>query len=441
MRRQLLCLFVGLLLIPLPLFYSLASNGPQTTIRHLVVQSSINPVTAGFIVEQIATANRLEELAILVQIDTPGGLDTAMRMIIQAELQSDRPVIVYVAPSGARAASAGALITIAADFAVMAPGTNIGAAHPVAIGGGDQQSETMQGKVVNDAVAYIKSLAEQRGRNVEWAEKAVRDSASIPAQEALKLGVIDLVAENIEALLSGLDGKTYRRNGEKLIFTAVQAEIVTVEMNWRQKILDTISNPTVAYMLLMLGMLGIFFEISQPGVILPGVVGAIALLLAFFALQTMPVNYVGVLLILLALVLFILEVKVMSYGMLTVGGIAAMSIGSLMLIDSSEPYLQISKAVIAASVLTSSGFFLLATWMVFRTQKRPVVSGLEGMIGEIGQAASQIDGSGKVFVHGEYWQAESAEPIADGEEIEVIGIGKHMHLIVRPYRNVVPTTS
>ncbi len=433
-RRQLLHIFAGLLLTLLPLFSLLASPGPQTTIRHLVVQSSINPVTAGFIVEQITTANELEELAVLIQIDTPGGLDTAMRMIIQAELQSVRPVIVYVAPSGARSASAGALITIAADFAVMAPGTNIGAAHPVAIGGGDQQSETMQDKVVNDAVAYIRSLAEQRERNVEWAEQAVRNSASISAQEALKLGVIDLVAENVEALLKGLDGKTYQRNGKALVFNTDQAKLVSVEMNWRQKILNTISNPTVAYMLLMLGMLGIFFEISQPGVILPGVVGAIALLLAFFALQTLPVNYVGVLLILLALMLFILEVKVMSYGMLTVGGIVAMAIGSLILIDSSEPYLQISKAVIAASVLTSSGFFLLATWLVFRTQKRPVLSGLEGMIGEIGQAASPIDGSGKVFVHGEYWQAESNEPVAEGDEIEVIGIGKHMHLLIRSYR-------
>ena len=426
-------MIIGLLLCPIPLL-ALATNEPQTTIRQLVVQSSINPVTANFIVEQIEAANRLDEKAILLQIDTPGGLDSAMRMIIQAELQSERPVIVYVSPSGARAASAGVLITMAADFAVMAPGTNIGAAHPVSIGGGDQLNKTMQDKVTNDAVAYIRSLAQKRGRNVEWAEKAVRDSASISAEEALKLRVIDLVAENTEALLKNLDGKSYQRNGKPLIFTSSHTVLKTVEMNWRQKILDAISNPTIAYMLLMLGMLGIFFEISQPGVILPGVVGSIALLLAFFALQALPVNYVGILLILLALVLFILEVKVMSYGMLTVGGITAMSIGSLMLIDSSEPYLQISKAVIAATVLTSSCFFLFATWMVFRNQKRPVVSGLEGMIGEIGQAASPINGSGKVFVHGEYWQAESAEPVATGDEVEVIGIGDHMHLRVRPYK-------
>jgi membrane-bound serine protease (ClpP class) len=434
MKRQLLRLIISLLFIPLPFTLALAGDEPQTVIRQLVVQSSINPATAAFIVEQIKIANEQQDLAILLQLDTPGGLDTAMRMIIQAELQSERPVIVYVAPSGARAASAGALITIAADFAVMAPGTNIGAAHPVSIGGSDQLSETMKEKVSNDAVAYIKSLAQKRGRNVDWAEKAVRESASIPAQEALKLGVIDLVAENSAALLKDLNGKSYQRNGKSVIFTTTQAVLKTVEMNWRQKILDTISNPTVAYMLLMLGMLGIFFEISQPGVILPGVVGSIALLLAFFALQALPVNYVGILLILLALVLFILEVKIMSYGMLTVGGIAAMSIGSLMLIDSAEPYMQISKAVIAASVLTCSSFFLFATWMVFRNQQRPVVSGLEGMIGEIGQAVTPINGTGKIFVHGEYWQAESDEPVKNGDKVEVIGIGDHMHLLVRPYK-------
>lgn len=431
MRQQLSGLLFGLLITLLAALPVLAEPGAEASVRRLVVQSSINPVTANFIAEQIDQANADQDLAILLQLDTPGGLDTSMRMIIQAQLESERPVIVYVAPSGARAASAGALITIAADFAVMAPGTNIGAAHPVAIGVGDQQSKTMEEKVVNDAVAYIRSLAEQRGRNADWAEKAVTESASIPASEALKLKVIDLIADNTTVLLSELDGKKYRRNGQDLIFASKQATVVTVEMNWRQKILDTISNPTVAYMLLMLGMLGIFFEISQPGVILPGVVGTIALLLAFFALQTLPVNYVGVLLILLALVLFVLEIKVMSYGMLTVGGIAAMAIGSLMLIDSSEPYLQISRAVIAASVVTSSGFFLLAAWLVIRTQKRPAVSGMEGMIGEIGQAVTPIHESGKVFVHGEYWQAVADEAINEGSQIEIVGVGAHLELKVR----------
>lgn len=431
MRQQLSGLLFGLLITLLAALPVLAEPGAEASVRRLVVQSSINPVTANFIAEQIDQANADQDLAILLQLDTPGGLDTSMRMIIQAQLESERPVIVYVAPSGARAASAGALITIAADFAVMAPGTNIGAAHPVAIGVGEQQSKTMEEKVVNDAVAYIRSLAEQRDRNADWAEKAVTESASIPASEALKLKVIDLIADDTTTLLSKLDGRTYRRNGQDLIFASKQATVVTVEMNWRQKILDTISNPTVAYMLLMLGMLGIFFEISQPGVILPGVVGTIALLLAFFALQTLPVNYVGVLLILLALVLFVLEIKVMSYGMLTVGGIAAMAIGSLMLIDSSEPYLQISRAVIAASVATSSGFFLLAAWLVIRTQKRPAVSGIEGMIGEIGQAVTPIHDSGKVFVHGEYWQASADEAISEGSQVEIVGVDKHLELRVR----------
>lgn len=438
MRYRLLLLLI-LLLPARPLLA--ATDQPSPTVRSLTVQASINPVTAGFIVEQIALANERQELAILLQLDTPGGLDSAMRMIIQAELQSQRPVIVYVAPSGARAASAGALITLAADFAVMAPGTNIGAAHPVSLGiglGADDAQQTMQKKIENDAIAYIRSLAAQRGRNADWAEQAVRDSLSTAAAEALELGVIDLLAASPSLLLSALDGRHYQRNGQDLVLHSAGATLVAVDMNWRQQILNALSDPTVAYLLLLLGLAGIFFEISQPGVILPGAIGAIALLLALFALQTLPVNYVGVLLILLALILFILEVKVMSYGMLTIGGIIAMAAGSLMLIDSSAPYLQISRAVIAAAVLVSSGFFIFAMGMVLRTQRRPAVSGAEGMVGEIGRAVGPIDGSGKVFVHGEYWDAVSDEAVEADAAIEVLGIGERLQLSVRPYRGKDP---
>lgn len=400
-------------------------------IRHLTIATTINPVTAAFIVEQITRANTEQNSAILIELDTPGGLDTSMREIIQAELNSLAPVIVYVAPQGARAASAGTLITLAADFASMAPGTNIGAAHPVALGSSDQQDNPMLEKAVNDAAAYARSLAEQRGRNQDWAEQAVRESVSISASEALQQRVIDFVADDIADLLLQLDQQPYLRNGVELTLTTRDSELQLVEMNWRQQVLNSLGNPNIAYLLMMLGILGIFFEVSQPGVILPGVIGTIAILLAFFALSTLPINYVGVLLILLAVVLFILEIKIVSYGMLSVGGIIAMSLGSLMLIDSSEPYLQISRAIIAATVAVSAGFFLLATGLVIRTQRRPVTSGQEGMIGERGKALGNIDNKGQVFVHGEYWQACSSQPIAAGEEVIVVALRDGLQLEVK----------
>ncbi len=413
----------------------LASGQPDSLrIRLLTVAASINPATASFIIEQIEQGNKEQDRAILLQLDTPGGLDSAMRDIIQAELNSTIPVIVYVAPQGARAASAGAFITIAADFAAMAPGTNIGAAHPVGIGGG-QAEGPMADKVTNDAVAYARSLAEQRGRNPEWAEKAVRQSASISAAAALEQQVVDFVASDTEDLLRQLDSLTYLRNGQKKQLATAGATLVAVKMNWRQKVLNSIANPNIAYLLLMLGILGIFFEISQPGVVLPGVIGAVAILLALFGLSALPVNYVGILLILLAFVFFILEVKVVSYGMLSVCGIVAMAFGSLMLIDSSEPYLQISRALIAACVSVSAGFFLFAVTMVVRTQRRPAISGQEGMVGEYGTVIKTIDGRGTVFVHGEYWQASADVPIPEGSEIEVIGVSHGLELLVKPKKN------
>ncbi|MEA3545192.1 MAG: nodulation protein NfeD [Thermodesulfobacteriota bacterium] len=428
MRRYCRNFIILLLLI---LVTAVSGYSAGTTIRYLDISSSINPVTASFITEQIKTANQNGERAILIQIDTPGGLDTAMRDIIQAELNSVIPVIVYVAPQGARAASAGAFMTLAADFAVMAPGTNIGAAHPVAIGAGNQPDSTMMEKVENDAAAYARSLAQKRGRDQDWAEQAVRESVSISAQEALDLSVIDLIADNTEHLLQKLDDYKYIRDGETQIFHGTDAILEPVEMDWRQKILNALSNPNIAYLLMMLGIAGIFFEISQPGVILPGAIGAIAILLALFAFSSLPVNYVGVLLILLAVVLFILEVKVISYGMLSVGGIIAMAFGSLILIDSSEPYLQISRAVIAATVTVSAGFFLLATGMVIRTQQRPITSGKEGMVGEVGEAIDAINGKGMVFVHGEYWQACSEQPIPAGTTIEIVQVLNGLKLKVK----------
>jgi membrane-bound serine protease (ClpP class) len=425
-------LLILCILAPLPREISAEETATLSpAITRLSINSTINPIIAKFIHDELQAANHRQDSALLIELNTPGGLDTAMREIIQAELGSAIPVIVFVAPAGARAASAGALITLAADFAAMAPGTNIGAAHPVSIGPGNQPDKTMAEKLVNDAAAYARSLALQRGRNLDWAEQIVRDSISSSAQEALDQQVIDLIAENSSELLAKLDGRSYLRQGQKHILHSRDVPINTREMNWRLQILSALSNPTFAYMLMMLGLLGIFFEISQPGVILPGVVGAISILLAFFAFSTLPINYVGLLLILLAIVMFILEIKVPSFGMLTVGGIIAMAFGSLMLIDSSQPYLQISKAVIAATVLVSAGFILFASWMVVRTQSRPVIFGQEGMIGEHGRAASNVHSTGQVFIHGELWQARSEIEIKKGRTIEVVKLLDGLVLEVR----------
>ena len=408
----------------------------QKALPAVRIAGPINPVVAQFLVEELAGAANADAPAFLLELDTPGGLDSSMRMIIQQILGSPVPVIVYVSPAGARAASAGALIGLAADFLAMAPGTNIGAATPVSIGlGGNGQSDEMKAKIHNDAVAYARSIAEQRGRNVDWAERIVREGASTAASEALELKVIDLVAADRSDLLTRLDGQRYLRKGQFFTLDLAGVQPVFAEMNWRQRILDTISNPNVAYLLMMLGIIGIFFEISQPGVILPGAVGAIAILLALFAFQSLPVNYVGVLLILLALVLFILEIKVASYGMLTVGGILSLALGSMMLIDTSVPYLQISRAVITVTVAMFAGFFMFCMVFVVRVQRRKAVSGLEGLIGERGRAVTDVLGTGRVFVHGEYWDAVAEEPVPAGQAIEVIAMASMMRLQVRSVAN------
>lgn len=408
-------------------------------IRVVRVAGVINPVLADFISVELDEANNGSARAFLIELDTPGGLDSSMRVIIQKILASKIPVIVYVYPSGARAASAGALITLAADFAAMAPGTNIGAAHPVSIGiggtGDSKQGKTMMEKVVNDAVAYARSLADQRGRNRDWAEQIVRDSISTPAQEALQLKAIDLIATDEQELLKKLDDRTYLRNGEARKLITRGTVLSYAEMTWRQEIFNTLSDPNVAYMLLMLGILGIFFEISQPGVILPGAIGSLALLLAFLGFQTLPVNYIGVLLILLAIILFILEVKVVSYGMLTVGGLIALTFGSLILVDTPAPYLQISRSVIAATVLVCASVISLVLFFVVRVQKTDFISGLEGMIGERGQAVTALDPRGRVYVHGEYWDAHAEETIAAGSEIVIVRSEANLKLLVRAVKD------
>ena len=403
-----------LLLIPLGSYGS-----PEKQIDVLKFDGVINPVASEFIINGIQDAVRSNSEALIIQMDTPGGLDTSMRAIIKEILNSPVPIAVFVSPSGSRAASAGVFITIAAHVAAMARGTNIGAAHPVAMGG-QKMDETMSKKVENDAAAYIRSLAEKRGRNVKWAEEAVRKSVSISEAEALKLKVIDIVAEDLNDLLSKLDAwKATTVSGERVIHTK-GVKVVEIKMSTRQKVLALLSDPNIAYLLLLLGMYGIFFELTSPGAIFPGVIGGISIILALYALQALPVNYAGLLLILLALGLFIAEIKVTSHGLLTMGGLVSMVLGSLMLINTDAPFLRISLSIIIPAALLTAAFFTFLLTLALKAQRRVAVSGAEGLINLIGTAQGPIEPTGKVFVHGEIWNALSSEPIQPGEKVRVV---------------------
>lgn len=395
-------------------------SAAETTIRIVTIADPITPVTTRYLQRNLQDAVSHSEQLLLIELDTPGGLDTSMRAIVQSLLTSPVPVVVYVAPAGARAASAGAIICLAADLCVMAPGTNIGAAHPVALG--EKIDTTMETKLVNDAEAYVESIARQRGRNEELAKKMVRDSLSLSAARALEGKVIDLMAEDRNDLLRQLEGRTLRKGGGVMTLQLQGAKVTTAKMTTAEMIRNIISNPNVAYMLMMLGMLGIFFELANPGVILPGVIGGISLILALFAFQTLPVNYAGVLLILFALVLLIAEIKVVSYGMLTVGGVIALLFGSILLFDSPQPWLRLSWSVILLTVLMTTGFFLLVVRKVVEAHRHRLATGREGLIGETGIAQSSIATAGKVFIHGEYWDAFSDEAIAAGDHVVVDAI-------------------
>jgi len=387
----------------------------------IIIDGVINPVVAEFITKAIRRAASEGAECLIIQMDTPGGLDLSMRSIIKEMLNADIPVIVYVSPGGARAASAGAIITLAADIAAMAPGTNIGAAHPVSLGGG-KMGEEMAAKVENDAAAYVESIAIKKNRNKEWAIKAVRESVSITEIEALKINVIDLIASDLNDLLSQIDGREIKTASGVKKLTTKNIAVNYSEMGLREKILDTLSNPNIAYILMMIGMLGLYFELSNPGAIFPGAIGVISLILAFFAFQTLPVNYAGILLILLALILFILEIKVTSFGMLSVGGIISLTLGSLMLFDSSVPFLRVSYDFIIPVVAVTSAFFIVAISLAVKAQRRKPTTGKEGLLGSTGIVKSKIDPQGKVFIHGEYWDATSNEMIPENTQVEVIEV-------------------
>jgi membrane-bound serine protease (ClpP class) len=390
---------------------------PQRHVDLVTIDGVIGPISSRIILKAIEASTKDSSEALVIELNTPGGLDESMRLVTREMLNSQVPVIVYVAPSGSRAASAGVFITLSAHVAAMAPGTNIGAAHPVTLGA--QVDSTMMEKVENDAAAYIKSIASKRGKNIEWAEEAVRKSVSVTEYEALKLKVIDLVANNLRDLLDSCDQRKVSLPAGERTLNTKGVEVRRIEISARDRILEVITNPNIAYILYSLGMLGIFFELSNPGAIFPGIIGGICLILAFFAFQSLPINYAGLLLMVLALIFFILEVKIVSHGALTIGGIVAMLLGSLMLFESPEPYMRASVSVIIFVVLATAAFFVFAVGMGLKAQRRKTTTGEAGMVGEVGVARSPLKPEGHVFVHGEIWKAEADEPIEQGEKVVV----------------------
>lgn len=404
----------------------------DSSILQITVDAPIHPITSEYIRDTIDKAERENASLVIITLNTPGGLDSSMREIIERILSSKTPVAAYVSPSGGRAASAGFYISIACDIFVMAPGTSTGAAHPVGVSiTGQAMDKTMEDKATEDAVSYIKTLAEKRGRNIRLAEDAVRKSASYTEKEALTGNLIDLIAKNEQEIIEFFDGKRLKRfNEEEEILDLRGEEIIKIPMSARQKFLITISNPNLAYILLMLGLLGLYFEFSNPGSILPGVLGGIFLLLAIFSFQILPINYVGLLLILLAIGLFILEIKIQSYGILTVGGIAAMVIGSIMLIPAPIPELRPSLKFIIPMAVGLSLIFIFLIYIAIRAHLNRVSTGKEGLVGEIGVAQSDIKPEGKVFVHGELWNAEAEEDIPKGTKVKVLEVKKNLMLKV-----------
>ena len=396
----------------------------------LPYQGAITPVTAEFFTEGIAAAADQNAEAVILEIDTPGGLDTAMRDIVKAELNASIPVIVYVAPSGSRAASAGAYITMAAHVAAMAPGTNIGSGTPVSLSGGVMDS-TMTRKVVNDATAYLESIARQRDRNIELAKKIVEDAANLPAQEALEEDIIDVVASDRRDLLEQIDGLEIELDGRTVTLETANARIVEMELSTRQRLLKALVDPNVAYILFLVGIYGLFFELANPGSLAPGILGGICIILALFAFQSLPTNYAGVALLLVGVVMLILEVKVTSFGALTIGGITAMVLGSMILFDAPGDWAKLSLSVVAPTIFVTSAFFVLCVWLVVRSQRRKVVTGHEALVGETGRTVEPIRGGqpGKVVFHGEVWTAASEEEIDTDQMIEVTAIeGRIAHV-------------
>jgi membrane-bound serine protease (ClpP class) len=389
------------------------------------LEGTINPGMALFVTRGLKQAESSKHSLVIIRMDTPGGLDPSMRSIVKAILNASLPVVVYVAPRGARAASAGVMITIAAHVAAMAPQTNIGAAHPVSAGG-KEINKTMSEKVVNDMVAYARSIAKDRGRNEDWVEKAIRESVSITAEVAVKNKVVDLVARDMDDLLGLLDGREILLGKNKVSLGTKGLNLIYFTPGWRDRVLRTISNPNIAYILMMIGLAGLYFELAHPGAILPGVVGAISLILAFFAFQTLPVNYAGLLLIALAIIFFIAEIKVSSYGLLSLAGLISLILGSVMLFEN----IRVSLKLMMPTVALIGGFFIAIAFLAFRAYRSQPKGGMEGLLGETGVVEERIDPVGLIFAHGEYWKATSQEVAEQGERVRIIG-SRGLELIVK----------
>ncbi len=385
------------------------------------IQDSINPGVEDFLKYAVSRSEEENAECLIVLLDTPGGLMTSMRGMAQAILNANIPVVVYVSPSGAQAASAGVFVTAAADIAAMAPGTNIGAAHPVTTGGKDMPS-TMSEKVLNDMLAFARSVAAQRGRNADWLEDAVRKSISATAEEAYAKNVIDLIADDLPTLLERLDGWELKHKGTTKTLHTRGIEERTIHPGWQHKVLRAISNPNIAYILLMIGLAGLYFELSQPGVVVPGVIGGISLILALYAMQTLPVNYAGFLFILLAVVFFLLEIKIASYGLLSFAGVLSLVLGSLMLFRVPGHPTRLAMSVFIPTILTVSGFFVTVAALAFRSQIRKPQTGAEALVGLVGLVEKALAPEGKVFVSGELWNAEADESIPVGEKVVVVSV-------------------
>jgi membrane-bound serine protease (ClpP class) len=411
---------IGLVLIGLVAIGS-RSGIAADHLNLVTLQDSINPGTKDFLERAIKLSAEDQAECLVILLDTPGGLMTTMRSMVQAIMNAPLPVVVYVYPSGAQAASAGVLITIAADFAAMAPGTNIGAAHPVS-GTGEDIPKTMNEKVMNDFLAFSRSVATERGRNADWVGKAIRESASITAAEAFSTNVIDAVASDLDDLINQVDGYHVQRKGFSKILQVKGLERRTLTPEWQDQILRVIGDPSIAYLLLMIGLAGLYFELSHPGTIFPGVIGGISLVAAAYALQKLPVNYAGFLFILLAVVFFILEIKVTSYGLLSLAGVLSLVVGSLMLFRVPGEIGRLSLSVLVPTVVVISAFFVTVATLAFRAQIRKPTTGKEGLVGAVGETRTDLNPEGKVFVEGELWNAYAEEPIPRGAKVRVMEI-------------------
>ena len=404
-------------------------GGSAPHVDLIAIDGSINPAVDDFIRESIGRAKANGTRALIIQLDTPGGLLSSTRTIVKDLLGAQVPVMVYVAPSGAGAGSAGVFITMAAHIAAMAPGTNIGAAHPVA-GGGQEVKGVMGEKIENFTASFSESIAQKRGRNTEWAIQAVRKSVAITEKDALKKNVIDIIAKDVDDLLKQADGRKVDLDGHSHTLNLKGVQVQRFEMSLKQKLLNALADPNIAYLLMMAGLLGLYMEFSHPGVIFPGVAGAICLILALTAFQVLPINYAGLGLIALGIALLVGEAFAPSFGVLGVGGMISLALGSFFLFDTEGSDLIVDRSIIFTAVGTLGAFVLAVSYMVFRSQQSKPTLGMDGLVGEIGEVKAKLSPSGKIFVHGEYWNAQAESEIDVGENVEVVGY-QGMNLKVR----------